>query len=89
VVSTLPTTFDGSTQPDIVTPDGGESVDRDDFTGGFGVWSGTSFAAPVLAGEIAANLHTQGNLDDVTPASMVERGWTALAETIDWKRPSS
>ena len=89
VVSTLPTTFDGSTQPDIVTPDGGESVDRDDFTGGFGVWSGTSFAAPVLAGELAAHLFTQGNLDDVAPASMVERGWTALAETIDWKRPSS
>ena len=89
VVSTLPTTFDGSTQPDIVTPDGGESVDRDDFTGGFGVWSGTSFAAPVLAGEIAANLYGQGNLDDVSPASMVERGWAALAETIEWKRPSS
>ncbi|MEP6651335.1 MAG: S8 family serine peptidase [Lapillicoccus sp.] len=89
VVSTLPTTFDGSTQPDIVTPDGGESVDRDDFTGGFGVWSGTSFAAPVLAGELAANLFTQGNLDDIAPASMVERGWAALAETIEWKRPSS
>jgi hypothetical protein len=89
VVSTLPTTFDGSTQPDIVTPDGGESVDRDDFAGGFGVWSGTSFAAPVLAGEIAASLAAQGALDDVTPASMVARGWTALAETIEWKRPSS
>jgi subtilisin family serine protease len=89
VVSTLPTSFDGSTQPDIVTPDGGESVDRDDFTGGFGVWSGTSFAAPVLAGEIAASLSAQGALDDVTPASMVTRGWTALAETIEWKRPTS
>lgn len=89
VVSTLPTTFDGSTQPDIVTPDGGESVDRDDFTGGFGVWSGTSFAAPVLAGEIAASLSAQGSLDDVAPATMVERGWAALADTIEWKRPSS
>jgi subtilisin family serine protease len=88
VVSTLPTTFDGSTQPDVVTPSGGESVDRDDFTGGFGVWSGTSFAAPVLAGEIAASLAAQGNLGDVEPASMVDRGWTALAETIEWKRPS-
>ena len=89
VVSTLPTTFDGSTQPDVVTPSGGESVDRDDFTGGFGVWSGTSFAAPVLAGEIAASLASQGNLDDVDPASMVDRGWVALAETIEWKRPAA
>jgi len=89
VVSTLPTTFDGSTQPDVVTPSGSESVDRDDFTGGFGVWSGTSFAAPVLAGEIAASLTAQGTLDDVEPASMVDRGWAALAETIEWKRPSS
>ena len=31
----------------------------------------------------------EGNLDDVAPASMVERGWAALAETIEWKRPSS
>jgi subtilisin family serine protease len=89
VVSTLPTTFDGSSQPDLVTPSGGESVDRDDFTGGFGVWSGTSFAAPVLAGEIAASLAEQGNLDDVERTSMVDRGWVALAQTIEWKRPSS
>jgi hypothetical protein len=89
VVSTLPTTFDGSTQPDVITPSGGESIDRDDFTGGFGVWSGTSFAAPVLAGEIAASLAAHGNLDDVEPDIMVDRGWTALAETIEWKRPSS
>ena len=31
-----------------------ESIDPDDYRGGFGLWSGTSFAAPVVAGEIAA-----------------------------------
>jgi subtilisin family serine protease len=29
------------------------SIDPDDFTGGFAVWSGTSFAAPYVAGAIA------------------------------------
>jgi subtilisin family serine protease len=33
-----------------------ESLDPDDFRGGFGVWSGTSFAAPLLAGRLAADL---------------------------------
>ena len=31
-------------------------MDPDDFTGGFAAWSGTSFAAPVLAGELAGVL---------------------------------
>jgi hypothetical protein len=31
-------------------------MDPDDFSCGFGVWSGTSFAAPVFAGELAAAL---------------------------------
>ena len=32
------------------------TIDPDDFSGGFGVWSGTSFAGPVLAGQLAAQL---------------------------------
>jgi serine protease len=32
------------------------SIDPDDFRGGFAVWSGTSFAAPVIAGRIAQQL---------------------------------
>ncbi|MGN0063945.1 MAG: S8 family serine peptidase, partial [Nocardioides sp.] len=60
VVSTMPVTFNGSLQasqastpnglPPRATPDG------DDYGTGFGLWTGTSFAAPVLAGEIAAAL---------------------------------
>jgi len=36
------------------------SIDPDDFSGGFAVWSGTSFAAPVVAGRIAAAIDALG-----------------------------
>jgi len=60
LVSTMPTTFDGSDEPrNVVVGDRGETragLDPDDFSAGFGVWSGTSFAAPVFAGELAGLL---------------------------------
>ncbi len=33
-----------------------ETIDPDDFTGGFALWSGTSFAAPYVAGRLAQSL---------------------------------
>jgi subtilisin family serine protease len=45
-----------------------EVGDPDDFRGGFAVWSGTSFAAPLVAGRIARELGTM-LLDDATLAS--------------------
>ena len=33
-----------------------QTVDPDDYRGGFAAWSGTSFAAPYVAGRIAAAL---------------------------------
>lgn len=60
VLSSMPTTFDGPSRPRHRTADGlRESVDPDDFRGGFALWSGTSFSAPVLAAELAQALLDQ------------------------------
>jgi serine protease len=60
VVSTMPVTFNGSIrsvlfQPGSPNPTRG-SIDLDDYSGGFGQWSGTSFAAPAFAGDIAKRM---------------------------------
>jgi len=55
------------------------TIDLDDYTSGFGVWSGTSFAAPVLAGQLAQVLADLGS-DATDLESMLKRGWDALAQ---------
>lgn len=59
VVSTVPVVFNGGVQAGTSDPKYGrrrETLDVDDFREGFGVWSGTSFAAPVVAAQIAARI---------------------------------
>ena len=84
LVSTMPTTFDGSLQP--VAPvriNGGglrSTIDPDNFHGGFATWSGTSFAAPILAAEVAELLWETGKLDAGDPAacsSVAGRRWNS------------
>jgi hypothetical protein len=58
------------------------TVDPDDYTGGFGVWSGTSFSAPVFAAELAAALIEQGDLTDVSSSAMRKRAIRALRTCI-------
>ena len=75
LVSTMPTTYDASLEPtNEVRNARGELafLDLDDFRSGFGVWSGTSFAAPVFAGQLAARLATEGPRADA--ASVDRRG---------------
>ena len=84
LVSTLPLT-DGMGQPSSSVPSltGVRcTVDPDDYTGGFGVWSGTSFATPVFAAEVATALVAAGPLKTVTAEAMRERALAALHSCI-------
>lgn len=84
VVSTLPLT-NGMGQPSTkIAVDGTVrcTVDPDDYTGGFGVWSGTSFATPVFAAELAVALIDQGDLTDVSARAMRGRAIRALRACI-------
>ncbi|MGH3232431.1 MAG: S8 family peptidase [Streptosporangiaceae bacterium] len=70
VVSTLPTDVNGSRSPElrmparpasqmpsgVSRPSHREALDPDDYSCGFGVWSGTSFSAPLLAAHIVRSL---------------------------------
>lgn len=64
VVSTAPVLASGAWSADtaLVQPDGKPrgTIDPDSFSSGFATWSGTSFAAPVLAGRFAAALSAAG-----------------------------
>jgi subtilisin family serine protease len=91
LVSTMPTTFNGSLQPmAAVHPYGGgrrATIDPDNYRGGFATWSGTSFSAPILAAELAKSLWETGDLDTSDQASMLDRGWKALERLTVVRRP--
>jgi len=59
-----------------------QALDDDDFSTGFAVWSGTSFATPVAAAAIATallGLVEQPSLDLLQPAQMTSRALAAMA----------
>jgi subtilisin family serine protease len=85
VMSTLPP-FQGGLQPVarlVHDEHVRESIDPDDYSGRFALWSGTSFAAPLFAGRLAARL--VGTIDPKhdTRADAVARGWDAVAALTD------
>jgi hypothetical protein len=60
VVSAYPVDANASRTPELRVHDparaGRESLDPDDYSGGFAVWSGTSFSAPGMAALVAGSL---------------------------------
>ena len=83
LVSTFPETYNGSAEPTYSVRskrrEVRSSLDPDDFISGFGVWSGTSFAAPIVAGKIAHALQPWLASGD-KPAEAIARGWEAVTE---------
>jgi subtilisin family serine protease len=61
-----------------------ETIDPDDYSSTFAVWSGTSFSAPLFAGRLAAQLAVipEGDAFD-TRAEAVARGWAAVEALTD------
>jgi len=99
VVSTVPVTFDGGGQASTRVEDAGgvrSTIDPDNFSSGFATWSGTSFAAPVLAGDLAQHLLDDRRRGDRPAAGpgpdrtedRVEAAWRAVrAEAPDVEEP--
>lgn len=91
LVSTFPTTFDGGTAASVQTGDPSgrprRTIDPDSYVNGFGTWSGTSFAAPVLAGRLAHDLLDGGKLDDVDAAATVSRARSVIAARTGLELP--
>jgi subtilisin family serine protease len=89
VVSTYPQ-INGAGGPSTVTGPTGQrrTVDPDDYSQGFAAWSGTSFATPVLAAQLAAQLIESGDeLTDVSVPAMKRRAIRALKECLKGDRP--
>lgn len=78
IVSTFPQTFAGARSPALQSSGldpARESFDPDDFTAGFGLWHGTSFAAAVYAAKLAHALSelSAADISALHPQAVIER----------------
>jgi len=93
VVSTFPTDINGSRTPElrmpahpanpmppgVSLPGDREAIDPDDYSCGWGVWSGTSFSAPLLAAQIIRSL-MEGPADPASGLVLKPCGQLATTE---------
>ncbi|HVB41778.1 MAG TPA: S8 family serine peptidase [Streptosporangiaceae bacterium] len=104
LISTFPQDINGSRAPEIrmrahpanelpatrSLPAAREALDPDDYSGGFAVWSGTSFAAPLLAARVASSLIRaaarpgSGLRLDVKGTAAAEQRVVAALEELGW-----
>jgi subtilisin family serine protease len=104
MISTFPQDVNGSRGPEVrmrshpanelpavhALPAAREALDPDDYSGGFAAWSGTSFAAPLLAAHVVRSLMRAAakpgsglRLDVTGTAAATQRVVTALEE-LGW-----
>lgn len=105
MISTFPQDINGSRAPEIrmrahpaneppaahaLLPATREALDPDDYSGGFAAWSGTSFAAPLLAAQVARSLMTSaaepgsGLRLDVAGTQAATQRMVAAFEDLGW-----
>ncbi|MEO7068924.1 MAG: S8 family serine peptidase [Nostocoides sp.] len=81
VVSTMPTGLKGGAQASQLGADPcgqpRSTMNPQDYSGGFGVWSGTSFSTPVVAGECAAAIVEGDDADACERSDLVGRSLVA------------
>ena len=75
VVSTMPVTF--RSRLPATASHVRSAIDPNDFSSGFAVWSGTSFAAAAMAGLLASRA-AQDGADQGDVAEAVHRSWEAV-----------
>jgi hypothetical protein len=81
LVSTFPTDVNGSRSPEIKLRGFREALDPDDYSGGFAIWSGTSFSAPLLAAHIARSL-LAGAADQASGLRLDQPGAQAATDRV-------
>ncbi|WP_419704269.1 S8 family peptidase [Promicromonospora sp. NFX87] len=86
VLSAMPTTFDGAGEGTRSADGLRYTVDPDDFTQGFGTWSGTSFSSPYLAAQLAAQMlahRSAGQSPAPDAQGRVSDAWHAVTQVGD------
>jgi subtilisin family serine protease len=87
LVSTMPTTFDAGQKASVEVYEDGQrrsTIDPDNYLSGFATWSGTSFAAPILAGDLAQCMNEERSLrmDPAVDEDPVRTAWKALHRAV-------